>query len=107
MEKVRNFVQYSTSSLKYNKIVCVTSGGTKVPLERNTVRFIDNFSSGSRGAYSAECFLAKGYRVIFLYRKGSIFPFTKSLRNQFNNGFDEQFLNAVAVNGDGKILSNI
>ena len=30
------------------------SGGTTVPLETNTVRFIDNFSSGSRGAASAE-----------------------------------------------------
>ena len=29
------------------RIVCVTSGGTTVPLERNTVRFIDNFSTKS------------------------------------------------------------
>lgn len=27
-------------------IVVVTSGGTTVPLERNCVRFIDNFSEG-------------------------------------------------------------
>lgn len=27
-------------------VACVTSGGTKVPLERNMVRFIDNFSQG-------------------------------------------------------------
>lgn len=33
-------------------------GGTTVPLEKNTVRFIDNFSSGARGAASAEHFLA-------------------------------------------------
>ena len=31
-------------------IVLVTSGGTTAPLERSAVRFIDNFSSGSRGA---------------------------------------------------------
>ena len=36
------------------RVVVVTSGGTTVPLERNTVRFIDNFSTGSRGARSAE-----------------------------------------------------
>lgn len=30
------------------------SGGTIVPLERNTVRFVDNFSGGNRGAASAE-----------------------------------------------------
>ena len=35
-------------------------GGTIVPLEKNTVRFIDNFSTGSRGAASAEYFLAQG-----------------------------------------------
>ena len=38
-------------------IVCVTSGGTTVPLERHCVRFIDNFSGGTRGALSAERFL--------------------------------------------------
>ena len=38
-------------------IVCVTSGGTCVPLERRCVRFIDNFSGGTRGALSTEQFL--------------------------------------------------
>lgn len=38
-------------------IACVTSGGTTVPLERNCVRFIDNFSAGTRGAMSTEEFL--------------------------------------------------
>lgn len=35
-------------------VVLVTSGGTSVPLEKNTVRSIENFSTGSRGAKSAE-----------------------------------------------------
>lgn len=35
-------------------LAVVTSGGTTVPLERNCVRFIDNFSKGTRGALSAE-----------------------------------------------------
>jgi phosphopantothenate-cysteine ligase len=39
------------------RIVLVTSGGTTVPLERRCVRFIDNFSAGTRGARSAEQFL--------------------------------------------------
>lgn len=76
----------------------MTSGGTTVPLERRCVRFIDNFSSGHRGAASTEClilhhfgflicyipnfnhilmryladdryFLKAGYGVIFLYRR--------------------------------------
>ena len=35
-------------------VALVTSGGTTVPLERRTVRFLDNFSGGQRGARSAE-----------------------------------------------------
>lgn len=59
-------------------IVCITSGGTLVPLEQNMVRFIDNFSQGERGAVSAEHFLALGYAVIFLHRVGTRSPFTRS-----------------------------
>ncbi|KAL0361588.1 UNVERIFIED_CONTAM: Phosphopantothenate--cysteine ligase 2 [Sesamum radiatum] len=36
------------------RVVCVTSGGTTVPLEQRCVRYIDNFSSGHRGAASTE-----------------------------------------------------
>jgi phosphopantothenate-cysteine ligase len=36
------------------KIICISAGGTSVPLERNTVRSIENFSTGLRGALSAE-----------------------------------------------------
>ncbi|TVU43024.1 hypothetical protein EJB05_09455, partial [Eragrostis curvula] len=35
-------------------VVCITSGGTTVPLEQRCVRYIDNFSSGQRGAASTE-----------------------------------------------------
>ena len=56
-------------------IAFVTSGGTSIPLEKNTVRSIENFSTGRRGALSTEYFLKKGFNVIFLYRKGSIQPF--------------------------------
>ena len=49
----------------HKRIALVTSGGTTVPLENNTVRFIDNFSAGTRGATSAEYFLENGYAVIF------------------------------------------
>lgn len=61
------------------RIVCVTSGGTTVPLERNTVRFIDNFSTGNRGAASSERFLDAGYAVVFLHRAHSTFPFARKL----------------------------
>lgn len=35
-------------------VVGITSGGTATPLELNTVRSIENFSSGRRGALCAE-----------------------------------------------------
>ncbi|KAI9505871.1 Phosphopantothenate--cysteine ligase cab2 [Coemansia spiralis] len=62
---------------KERPIALVTSGGTTVPLENNTVRFVDNFSAGTRGSSSAEQFLASGYAVIYLYRDQSLQPFNR------------------------------
>lgn len=59
------------------RLVLITSGGTKVPLESRTVRFLDNFSSGRRGASSAEYFMDSGYAVIFLHRHRSLYPYTR------------------------------
>jgi phosphopantothenate-cysteine ligase len=59
------------------RVVLVTSGGTTVPLEQQTVRYIDNFSAGTRGATSAEYFLQNGYAVIFLHRQFSLLPFSR------------------------------
>lgn len=66
------------------KIVLVTSGGTTVPLENNTVRFIDNFSAGTRGATSAEYFLEQGYSVIFLHREFSLLPYSRHFSHTTN-----------------------
>eukprot|EP01062_Namystynia_karyoxenos_P011616 TRINITY_DN14171_c0_g1_i1.p1 TRINITY_DN14171_c0_g1~~TRINITY_DN14171_c0_g1_i1.p1 ORF type:complete len:323 (+),score=118.63 TRINITY_DN14171_c0_g1_i1:75-1043(+) len=60
------------------RIAVVSSGGTRVPLERNAVRFVTNFSSGHRGAASAEAFLEKGYTVIYVCAKEAKQPFAKS-----------------------------
>jgi len=60
-------------------IVLVTSGGTTVPLELKTVRYVDNFSLGTRGATSAEYFLRNGWAVIFLHRDNSLQPFARFL----------------------------
>ncbi|XP_011644143.1 phosphopantothenate--cysteine ligase [Pogonomyrmex barbatus] len=65
-----------------NKVVLVTSGGTTVPLEHNTVRFVDNFSAGTRGSVSAEYFLEHGYAVIFMYRIKSLEPFSRHFMGQ-------------------------
>ena len=61
-----------------NKVVLVTSGGTIIPFERNTVRFIDNFSQGTRGSASTEYFLQQeNIAVIFLYRSTTLRPFLR------------------------------
>jgi phosphopantothenate-cysteine ligase len=60
-------------------IVCVTSGGTAVPLEKKTVRLIENFSTGLRGSIIAEQFLEAGWAVVFFYRDKSVLPFTRGL----------------------------
>ena len=59
------------------RLVLVTSGGTTVPLETQTVRYIDNFSAGTRGATSAEFFLRHGYAVVFLHRQFSLLPYSR------------------------------
>ena len=65
-------------------VVLVTSGGTTVPLENQTVRFIDNFSAGTRGATSAEYFLEAGYAVIFLHRQFSLLPYSRHYSHSTN-----------------------
>eukprot|EP01130_Rhizamoeba_saxonica_P004253 TRINITY_DN1744_c0_g1_i2.p1 TRINITY_DN1744_c0_g1~~TRINITY_DN1744_c0_g1_i2.p1 ORF type:complete len:297 (+),score=65.58 TRINITY_DN1744_c0_g1_i2:46-936(+) len=82
---------------QHRNIAFVTSGGTAIPLEKNTVRYIDNFSSGTRGATSAELFLKHGYAVIFLNRKYSIQPFSR----HFN--FTRNGLSNLHLEEDGRI----
>jgi len=43
----------------------------------DSVRFLDNFSAGTRGATSAEYFLKAGYAVIFMHRQFSLQPFSR------------------------------
>lgn len=62
-------------------VILVSSGGTTVPLERRMVRFMDNFSGGTRGATSAEHFLRAGAAVIFLHRQYSLRPFSRHYRH--------------------------
>lgn len=49
-----NFSLADSSANLNNNSLYFKSGGTTVPLEQNTVRFIDNFSAGTRGSSSAE-----------------------------------------------------
>ncbi|KAK4155125.1 hypothetical protein C8A00DRAFT_32018 [Chaetomidium leptoderma] len=71
----REFIAHHSAAGR--RLVLVTSGGTTVPLEKQTVRFIDNFSAGTRGATSAEYFLEAGYAVLFLHRQFSLLPFSR------------------------------
>ncbi|RAL12185.1 phosphopantothenate--cysteine ligase CAB2 [Aspergillus homomorphus CBS 101889] len=78
----RAFVDYHVQAGR--RLVLVTSGGTTVPLENQTVRFIDNFSAGTRGAVSAEYFLQQGYAVIFLHRQFSLLPYSRHYSHSTN-----------------------
>ncbi|XP_021898559.1 phosphopantothenate--cysteine ligase 2-like isoform X3 [Carica papaya] len=81
-QKLDQFLELNSSSAAdggSRRIVCVTAGGTTVPLEQRCVRYIDNFSSGHRGATATEYFVKAGYAVIFLYRRGSYQPYCSCL----------------------------
>lgn len=58
-----------------------------MPLENQTVRFIDNFSNGNRGAASAEYFLKAGYAVVFMHRQFSLEPFHRHYTHNPHKGF--------------------
>ncbi|CAD5221892.1 unnamed protein product [Bursaphelenchus okinawaensis] len=90
-ERVEKFVEKTSNEGR--RLALITSGGTIVPLEKNTVRFIDNFSQGTRGSASSEYFLKHGYNVIFFYRENSLKPFSRHAPNLF-----EQFV----INDEGK-----
>ncbi|RFU34049.1 hypothetical protein B7463_g2271, partial [Scytalidium lignicola] len=83
------------------RVVLVTSGGTTVPLERQTVRFIDNFSAGTRGATSAEYFLEAGYAVIFLHRQFSLLPYSRHYSHATNC-----FLDFLHEGPNGTVVAN-
>eukprot|EP00095_Tigriopus_kingsejongensis_P000569 maker-scaffold372_size192401-snap-gene-0.42 protein:Tk00569 transcript:maker-scaffold372_size192401-snap-gene-0.42-mRNA-1 annotation:"phosphopantothenate--cysteine ligase" len=107
-QKITQFCRDHRDSLR---MILVTSGGTTVPLERHTVRFIDNFSAGTRGSASAEHFLTQPQTaVIFLHRTNSLRPF---MRHFTHTNFLELLQNdpdgAIRVkDGDAaKVKSNL
>lgn len=63
-----------------------------------SVRFLDNFSAGTRGATSAEYFLSAGYAVIFLHRLHSLRPFSRHYSHSLN-----PFLDLLSVSQGGDI----
>ncbi|KAL8946439.1 MAG: hypothetical protein Q9222_007168 [Ikaeria aurantiellina] len=85
----------------HRRLVLVTSGGTTVPLENQTVRFIDNFSAGTRGATSTEYFLEAGYAVIFLHRQFSLLPYSRHYSHSTNC-----FLDFIGEGNNGDLVVN-
>lgn len=82
------------------RVVLITSGGTTVPLENQTVRFIDNFSAGTRGSTSAEYFLEVGYAVIFLHRQFSLLPYSRHYSHSTNC-----FLDYLSEGQNGEVVA--
>lgn len=72
-QRIENFIANLKSQSK--PVIFITSGGTSTPFEKHTVRAVENFSTGRRGALSAEYFLRNGFDVIFLTRESSLQPF--------------------------------
>ncbi|CAD6887285.1 unnamed protein product [Tilletia controversa] len=102
--QANEFVQRHKSEGR--NVVLVTSGGTTVPLEQNVVRFLDNFSAGTRGATSAEYFLSSGYAVIFMHRQHSLSPFTRHYSHTTNPFLDLlSDPDSADVNGSGSVGS--
>ncbi|KAJ9630943.1 Phosphopantothenate--cysteine ligase cab2 [Taxawa tesnikishii (nom. ined.)] len=93
----REFISRHASDSQ--RVVLVTSGGTTVPLEQNMVRFVDNFSAGTRGATSAEYFLDAGYAVIFLHRQFSLLPYSRHYSHSTNC-----FLDFMSEQDDGTVV---
>ena len=99
LAEIRAQVDKFIESVGAGPLVLITSGGTIVPIEHNTVRFVDNFSAGTRGSASAEYFLKKNYKVIFLYRLKSCEPFTR----HFNMS---QLLESLSISDSGLLEVN-
>ena len=77
----------------HRPIVLVSSGGTAADLEIHSVRCLENFSTGTRGAASVEAFLRKGYAVIHLWRTGSSSPYGRRVAEAIGLGGHEGISN--------------
>ncbi|KAL3791077.1 hypothetical protein HJC23_012062 [Cyclotella cryptica] len=84
LHRLQNFTTRHTSH--HRPVALVTSGGTAADLELNAVRFIDNFSTGLRGACAVEQFLKRGYAVVHLKRLGSVSPFGRIVEDVVSSG---------------------
>ena len=100
LENNKTAIKKFCEANRKQRIVLVTSGGTTIPFEKNTVRFIDNFSQGTRGSASTEHFLKDNEcSVIFLYRATTLQPFHRHFSQT-------KFLNMLDILEDGTLQIN-
>lgn len=78
-DNIDEILKKTQAFIKNEKVILITSGGTKVPIEKANVRNIQNFSTGKRGALLCEYFLKINKKVIFLYCKDSAVPYEHNL----------------------------
>ena len=87
LKSIQSFVaSYLESTPSSTTCVLVTSGGTRSAIEKSAVRFIDNFSSGKRGALVVEELLEyqdSSPLVLMLARKGSLLPYERRWNDDF------------------------
>ena len=70
---------YTAALSPITRLAIVTSGSVPTPLDTDSVNYLDTLGSGNRAAACAEDFLRRGYHVVFLYREGSLRPFSRVL----------------------------
>jgi phosphopantothenate-cysteine ligase len=64
------------------RFAIVTAGGTIAPLERQAIRWVTNWSTGQRGAASAEHLLRRGYSVVYFHKAETcLLPFARHFQN--------------------------
>ena len=105
-ELARTMVAQALSEKR--RIALVTSGGTTVPLEKNTVRYLDNFSSGTRGSVTAELLLEAGYCVIFLHRPRSLQPYVRCIQHDaLLHSFEADGPDSIRLSGNSEVATAI
>lgn len=71
--------EFTSALSPITRLAIVTSGSVPTPLDTDSVNYLDTLGSGNRAAACAEEFLRRGYHVVFLYRDGSLRPFSRVL----------------------------
>lgn len=89
-------------AVHHRPLAVVTSGGTAADLELNSVRCLDNFSTGLRGAIAVEEFLKRGYAVVHLQRTGSAAPYARALSQYLGLSAANQSLSVESL---GKLFA--